>query len=75
MKSLKTFAWLSLLAGLVVMTALVAWHGFGEVAGTIAQGGWAMLLLALFFIPQCAIFAVAWRLLFLPGRAPGFARA
>jgi len=75
MKSLKTLAWLSLLAGLAVLTGLVAWRGFSEIAGTIAQGGWAMLLLGLFFVPQCAIFAAAWRLLFPVGRTPGFARA
>jgi putative membrane protein len=75
MKSLKTLAWILALAGLAVLTGLVAWRGFDEVAGTIARGGWAMLLLALFFIPQCAVFALAWRLLFPPGRAPGFARA
>jgi len=75
MTSLKTLAWLLLLVGLAVLTGLVAWRGFGEIAAIIARGGWAMLLVALFFLPQCAIFAVAWRLLFPPGRAPGFVRA
>jgi putative membrane protein len=75
MTSLKILAWVLLLAGLAVMTGLVAWHGFGEVAATIARGGWAMLLPSLVFIPQCVTFAIAWQLLFPPGRAPGFVRA
>lgn len=75
MKSLKTLAWVLMLAGLALLTGLVAWHGFGEVSAIIARGGWAMLLLSLFVVPQCAVFAVAWQLLFPPGRAPGFARA
>jgi putative membrane protein len=75
MKSLKTLAWVLMLAGLALLTGLVAWRGFGEISGIIARGGWAMLLLSLFVVPQCAVFAVAWQLLFPPGHAPGFVRA
>jgi putative membrane protein len=75
MKSLKTLAWVLMLAGLALLTGLVAWRGFGEISAIIARGGWAMLLLSLFVVPQCAVFAVAWQLLFPPGRAPGFVRA
>jgi putative membrane protein len=75
MKSLKTLAWVLMLAGLALLTGLVAWRGFGEISAIIARGGWAMLLLSLFVVPQCAVFAVAWQLLFPPGRAPGFIRA
>jgi putative membrane protein len=75
MKPLKRLAWVLLLAGLAVLTGLVAWRGFGEISAIIARGGWAMLLPPLIFAPQCAIFAVAWQLLFPPGRAPRFIRA
>jgi len=75
MKRLKILTWVMLLAGLAVLTGLIAWQGVGEVSDTIARGGWPMLLLAFFFVPQCAIFAASWRLLFPPGREPGFVRA
>lgn len=75
MKSLKSLSWIFLLAGLAGLTGLIAWQGVGEIGAIIARGGWAMLLLALFFIPQVLLFTVAWRFLFPAGNAPSFARA
>ncbi|MHA1536584.1 MAG: flippase-like domain-containing protein [Alphaproteobacteria bacterium] len=75
MKSLKSLSWVFLLAGLAGLTGLIAWQGAGEIGAIIVRGGWAMLLLALFVIPQVVLFTISWRFLFPAGRAPGFTRA
>ena len=75
MKRLKILTWVMLLAGLATLTGLVAWQGVDEVAGTIARGGWAMLLLALFFVPAMRDIRRVLAPAFPPGREPGYARA
>jgi putative membrane protein len=63
-------AWLGLLAGLGAIVAMVAWNGIGTVAQIISAGGWAVLLLSLYFIIDVAGSAISWRMLFARGRAP-----
>ncbi len=75
MISLKNLPWIFLLIGLAGLTGLIAWQGVGEIGAIIAKGGWAMLLLSLFFVPQVFLFTVAWRFLFPAGDAPTFTRA
>ena len=75
MISLKNLPWIFLLLGLAGLTGLIAWQGVGEIGAIIAKGGWAMLLLSLFFVPQVFLFTVAWRFLFPAGDAPPFTRA
>ena len=75
MKSIKSLSWIFLLVGLAVMTGLIAWQGIGEIGAIIAKGGFAMLSLALFFIPQILLFTVSWRLLFPADATPTFVRA
>ncbi len=75
MKSLKSLPLIFLLIGLAGLTGLIAWQGVGEIGAIIAKGGFAMLLLALFVVPQVVLFTVSWRFLFPAGAAPSFARA
>lgn len=75
MKSVKNLSWIFLLLGLAGLTGLIAWQGVGEIGASIAEGGWAMLLLALFYVPQVLLYTVAWRFLFPAGGAPSFTRA
>lgn len=75
MKSLKSLSWIFLLIGLAGLTGLIAWQGVGEIGNLIAKGGFAMLLLALFVVPQVGLFTTAWRFLFPAGQAPPFTRA
>ncbi len=75
MKSLKNLSWIFLLLGLAGLTGLIAWQGVGDIGAIFARGGWAMLLLSLFFIPQILLVTSAWRYLFPIGHAPSFTRA
>ena len=56
MKSLKSLPLIFLLIGLAGLTGLIAWQGVGEIGAIIAKGGFAMLLLALFVVPQVVLF-------------------
>ncbi len=71
----KTIAAAGLLAGLAAVTALVAWQGVGAVGATLATAGWRIVFLAAYYLPHFVLFAAAWRLLFLPGRAPTMAES
>src|SRR5574338_259576 len=63
-------AWLGLLVGLAALIVIVAWNGLGTVAQIIATGGWAILLLVLYFVVDVAGGALSWHLLFARDRAP-----
>jgi len=56
----------ALLAGLVLLTILVAWQGFGEVAGALAAAGWGLLVVTVFHLAPMLVNTVAWRHLFQP---------
>ena len=72
---MKALSWVAFLLGLSAITVLVAWRGVEEVAGTIAVAGWGIPLLAIFYLPRVALQGAAWRLLFAPGREPGYGAA
>lgn len=61
---MKKITILSLLLGLAAVTALVIWQGVEEVAGTMAELGFGVLLLLLVFAVYALISAYAIRLLF-----------
>jgi len=60
--------------GLGLATLLIAWRGFGAVAGLLQDGGWRLLLLAGFALPNLALSTASWRLLFPPNLSLGFGR-
>lgn len=60
----------ALLAGLALVTGLVAWQGLGTVAELLAAAGWKLLWLAPYFLFPILIAVQCWRLLFPPGSAP-----
>lgn len=66
---------LLLLAGLVLLTGLVAWRGFGTIGETLAVAGWRLFWLPLYYVFPLVLGTVAWRLLLPPQRLPGFAAA
>ncbi len=72
---MKIVSYTGLFAGLAAIAVLVAWQGFGNVAGVLATLGWAVLLLPLLWLPQLWLNSASWRLLFAPGRAPDLAGA
>jgi len=57
---------LALLAGLILLTGLIAWQGFGEVAGALATAGWGLLAVTVFHLVPMLSNTVAWRHLFQP---------
>jgi putative membrane protein len=54
---------LSALAGLLGATALIAYHGFGSVAGALAVAGFGLLWVAVFHVVPMAFSALAWHAL------------
>lgn len=67
---MKALPYVGLLVGLLALALMVAWRGFGAVAGILAASGWGLLLLPLVWLPHLILGATAWRLLFPPGGAP-----
>ena len=59
------------LAGLLLLSALVAWQGWHEVLRAVGQAGWALLLLAPLRLFTLALDVRAWQILLKP--APTFA--
>ncbi len=69
---MRLATYMTFLAGLAAVTALVAWRGFGAVASTLATLGAGVLLLPLIYAPHIAFAASSWSLLFRPGRRPPY---
>lgn len=65
---MKRFALLSALAGLGVLTVLVAYSGLGEVAGAVVETGWGTALVVLARAVALVAAGVAWLCLFPQGR-------
>lgn len=64
---MKRLAWLSGLAGLLAMTALIVHQGVGDVARILAQGGWPLFLLVPLHALPVLLDAQGWRTLLLAG--------
>jgi putative membrane protein len=66
------------LAGLLLLSALVAWQGWHAVLGAVGHAGWALLLLVPLRLLTLALDVRAWAILLEPApgapvaRAPGF---
>lgn len=58
------------LAGLLLLSALVAWQGWHEVLRAVARAGWALLLLVPLRLLTLALDTRAWQLLLEPLREP-----
>jgi len=63
---MKPHFYLALLAGLAILTALITWQGFGEVAGALATAGWGLIAVTTFHLIPMLVNTVAWRYLFQP---------
>lgn len=72
---MKFFSYATLLLGLTALALMMAWQGFGAVAGILVSSGWGLLLLPLVWLPSLALGAAAWRLLFPVGGSPRQLRA
>lgn len=72
---MKIASYIGLIAGLAVLTILIAWQGAAEIAGILLASGWALLLVPLVWFPTVFMNARCWQLLFAPEHAPTFLRA
>ncbi|MDQ6958526.1 MAG: flippase-like domain-containing protein [Mariprofundaceae bacterium] len=63
---MKPYVYFALLAGLAILTVLIAWQGFSEVTGTLATAGWGLLAVTAFHLIPMLVNTVAWRHLFQP---------
>jgi putative membrane protein len=63
---MKRLAYLGALAGLALLTALVVYEGWSDIAGALARAGWPLLLLAPFRLLTLALDTCAWRVLLEP---------
>ena len=74
-RPMKIASYVGLIAGLAIMTGLIAWQGVHEIGELLLASGWSLLLVPLIWIPTAPMNARCWQLLFEPGHAPGFWRA
>ena len=70
--ALRLLSLIGLLAGLAVVTVLVAWRGVGTMASAASALGFGVLLLPAVYALHLAGAAVSWSLLFEAGRRPRF---
>lgn len=63
-----------LAGGVLLMTGLIAWQGAPVVLALVSDVGLSLLLLPLVWLPSHGLATWSWRMLFEPGRAPGFGR-
>jgi len=70
--ALRLLSSIALLAGLAVITVLVAWRGVGTMADAAGALGAGVLLLPAVYALHLVGAAVSWSLLFQPGRRPRF---
>jgi len=71
---MKRLAWLGIVAGLALLTALVVAQGWSAILAAFAHAGWALALVLPARVLTLALDTRAWRLLldpFDPGRAAG----
>ncbi len=70
--AVKTSAYLLLLAGLGLFTALIAYHGVGDIAAVFSRCGWGVAVIALYHAVPLLCTTAGWKSL-LPGcREAGF---
>lgn len=72
LRTMKTATIVLFLVGLALLTGLIAWQGAGTIAEVLAQAGWQLLWLPVFYLVPLAAGTQSWRLLFLAPRMPWF---
>jgi len=75
MARMKFVSYIGLIAGLAVLTGLIAWQGASDIAGILLASGWSLLLVPLVWFPTVLMNARCWQLLFMPAHMPGYWRA
>ena len=63
---------LGFLVGLAIVVLLVAWQGVSTILDRLADGGWAIFLVALFIPPNLLMSAASYQFLFPRDRRPRF---
>jgi putative membrane protein len=69
---MRILSYIGLLAGLVVLTLLLAWGGIAEVLHLLVSSGWSLLWLPLVWLPSVPFCVLSWRLLFFSPHTPPF---
>lgn len=69
---MRLATWLGILLGLGALAGLVAWQGVASIAGRLGAADWALVLVAVFALPEAWFSAISWRQLFAAGRRPAF---
>ena len=72
---MKIASYIGLFIGLALLTGLVAWQGFADIAGILFGSGWALLLVPLIWFPTVLMNARCWQTLFVRDHAPSFVQA
>jgi hypothetical protein len=72
---MKIASYIGLVIGLVLLTVLIAWQGFSDVAGVLLASGWALLWVPVVWFPTVLMNARCWQLLFAPAHMPPFFQA
>lgn len=72
---MKIASYIGLAIGLVLLTGLIAWQGFSDVAGVLLTSGWALLWVPVVWFPTVLMNARCWQLLFAPAHMPPFFQA
>jgi len=72
---MKIASYIGLVAGLVVLTVLIASEGAMDIADLLLETGWPLLLVPAIWFPTVLMNARCWQLLFKPSEAPTFFQA
>jgi putative membrane protein len=72
---MKIASYIGLVVGLVLLTTLIGWQGFSEVADVLLTSGWALLWVPVVWFPTVLMNARCWQLLFAPAHMPPFFQA
>ena len=67
-------AYIALLLGLALFTALIVKEGAGQIAAALAVAGWGLLVVAVFHFVPLSIDSIAWAMLFSRSRRPAFGK-
>ena len=71
---MKTYVGVSLVAGIAIAVALIAWRGVVEIGAILAAGGWSLSWLGAFYLLPILLATFSWRWLFNTDSAPGLLR-
>lgn len=69
---MRILSYLGLLAGLTILTLLLAWGGIADVLHLLLASGWSLLWLPVVWLPSMPVCAWSWRLLFFTPHTPPF---